>query len=175
MITRPSPDEYAPFYGTYLDALKGEDALAALAEGLEAMTTLLAAVPADREEYRYAPGKWSVREVVGHILDAERVFALRALTFARGDPGPLPAFDEDGWAVHSNAGSRPLKELAGELALVRSSNLLMARGFTGDALLHSGVASGKRVTVRALLWILAAHEAHHRRILVTRYLAPPLS
>jgi uncharacterized damage-inducible protein DinB len=170
MIARPAPDEYAPFYGTYINALDGEDAVATLVEGMEGMTAVLATVPADREEYRYAPGKWSVREVVGHILDAERVFAVRALTFARGDAGPLPGFDEDGWAAHSNAGSRPLADLAKEFALVRGSNVSMARGFTDEALLRTGVASGKTVTVRALLWIMAAHEAHHRRLLAERYL-----
>lgn len=170
MIARPESDEFAPFYGPYIGALQEEDALAALESGLHAMASLLAAVPADREEHRYAPGKWSIRELVGHIVDAERVFATRALTFARGDGGPLPSFDENAWALHSNAGSRPLADLAQEFSLVRRGTLALARSFTDEALLGRGVASGKEVTVRALLWITAGHEAHHRRVLAERYL-----
>lgn len=170
MIARPASDEFAPFYAPYVAALPGDDALAALEEGLHRMNTLLASVPTDREDYRYAPEKWSVRELVGHIVDAERVFATRALTFARGDAGPLPSFDENAWALHSNAGSRPLADLAEEFSLLRGATIAMARGFTDEALVRRGVASGKEVSVRALLWITAGHEAHHRRVLAERYL-----
>ena len=170
MIPRPASDEFAPFYAPYVGALQEEDALAALESGLHEMTSLLASVPADREEYRYAPGKWSIREAVGHIVDAERVFSTRALTFARGDAGPLPSFDEGVWAHHSNAGSRPLAELAEEFSLVRRATIALARGFTEEAVLRRGVASGHPVTVRAILWITAGHEAHHRRVIAERYL-----
>ena len=170
MITRPASDEFAPFYAPYVGALQEEDALSALESGLHQMTSLLASVPADREEYRYAPGKWSIREAVGHIVDAERVFSTRALTFARGDEGPLPSFDEGVWAHNSNAGSRPLAELAEEFSLVRRATIALARGFTEEAVLRRGVASGHPVTVRAILWITAGHEAHHRKVIAERYL-----
>lgn len=170
MITRPAPDEFAPFYAPYIGALQEDDALEALEHGLQAMTSLLASVPPEREDFRYAPGKWSIREVVGHILDGERVFATRALTFARGDEGPLPAFDENVWARHSNAGSRPVADLAEEFALLRRANIAMIRSLPEDAPLRRGTASGHPVSVRAVLWIMAGHEAHHRRILEERYL-----
>lgn len=170
MITRPAPDEFAPFYAPYIGALEDEDVLDAMQRGLEAMTSLLESVPRDREEFRYAPGKWSVREAVGHILDGERVFATRALTFARGDEGPLPSFDENVWARHSNAGGRPLGDLAGEFSLLRRANIVMARSLPDEALMRRGTASGQSVTVRAVLWILAGHEAHHRRVIAERYL-----
>lgn len=171
MITRPGSDEFAPFYAPYIGALDQDDALAALESGLQEMTSLLASVPRDREEFRYAPGKWSIREAVGHILDGERVFATRALTFARGDAGPLPSFDEGVWASHSNAGSRDLAELATEFSLLRRANISMARSLPEEALVRRGVASGQSVTVRAILWIIAGHEAHHRRVILERYMA----
>lgn len=170
MIPRPAPGEFAPFYAPYIEALQGDDALELLTQGRRQMLDLVAGVPPERETFRYTPEKWSVREVLGHIVDAERVFAIRALTFSRDDAGPLPGFDEDHWAAASNAGSRPLSDLAAEFDALRLSNLAMVRGLPGEALLRTGVASGQRVSVRALLWIMAGHADHHRRILRERYL-----
>lgn len=170
MVQRPDSAEFAPFYAGYVAALPDGDILRTLEVEMHHTLALLASISGERETHRYAPGKWSVRELVGHIVDAERVFGVRALTFARGDAGPLPSFDENGWAEVSNAHDRPLAGLAAEFEALRRSHLLMARGFEGDAFLREGIASGKTVTVRALLWIMGGHERHHRQILESRYL-----
>ncbi len=170
MHVRPDPSEYNPFYATYVDALPDGDIVRTLESEMHRTLAVAASVPPDRETHRYAPGKWSIREVLGHVTDAERVFGLRALTFARGDGGPLPGFDENRWAAVSNAHERPLAEIAEEFEALRRSHLLMARGLEPASLLREGTASGKPVTVRALLWIMAGHERHHRRILEDRYL-----
>lgn len=170
MHQRPDPSEYAPFYAGYVAALPEGDIVRTLEVEMHRTLALLASIPGERETHRYAPGKWSVREVVGHVIDAERVFGVRALTFARADAGPLPAFDENRWAEVSSAHDRPLVELAAEFEALRRSHLLMARGLAGDALLREGIASGRPVTVRALLWIMAGHERHHRGVLEARYL-----
>lgn len=170
MIPRPTSEEYPPFYRAYVETLEEGDGLQHLEEGLARTLALVAAVPPEREQHRYAPAKWSLREVLGHVVDAERVFGVRALTFARGDGGPLPSFDENDWARSSNAHHRPLSELAAEFETLRRSHLLMFRGFAPEMFLREGVASGGRVTVRGLVWIMAGHEAHHRRVLEARYL-----
>ncbi len=170
MHQRPDPSEYAPFYAGYVAALPEDDIVRTLEVEMHRTLALLASIPPERETHRYAPGKWSVREVVGHIVDAERVFGVRALTFARADAGPLPAFDENRWAEVSNAHDRPLADIAAEFEALRRSHLLMARGLEPASLLREGTASGTPVTVRALLWIMAGHERHHRRILEDRYL-----
>jgi uncharacterized damage-inducible protein DinB len=170
MHQRPDPSEYNAYYAPYVDALPDGDIVRILEAEMHRTLALLASVPPELETRRYAPGKWSVREVMGHIADAERVFGLRALTFARGDAGPLPAFDEKRWAEVSNAHDRPLPELAAEFEALRRSHLLLARSLDGEMLLREGIASGNPVTVRALLWIMAGHERHHRSILEDRYL-----
>jgi uncharacterized damage-inducible protein DinB len=131
---------------------------------------LLASVPPEKEEHRYAPGKWSVREVVGHLIDSERTFAFRCLWMARAAPDPLPSFEQDAWARMSNAGSRPLAELAEEWAAVRRDLVLMLRSLDEEASARAGVASGRSFTVRSFPWIIAGHELHHRTGLERDYL-----
>jgi len=170
MLERPAPGEFAPFYGTYIRSVPDGDILRTLEVELHRTLALLASVPPALETQSYAPGKWTVREVVGHLIDAERVFGVRALTFARRDPGPLPGFHEDAWASASNAGARPLSELAGEFQAVRTGHLFLLRGLDGEAGTREGTASGAGVTVRALAWIMAGHQIHHRVVLQERYL-----
>jgi hypothetical protein len=129
----------------------------------------LAAVPADRAGFRYAPGKWSVREVVMHLSDVERIMAYRALRVARGDATPLPGFDENAYAPLSNAEALTISALAEEWSDVRRASLSMFRHLPAEAWTRRGTASGAPVSVRALAWIIAGHELHHLSVLIERY------
>ncbi len=170
MIQRPEPTEYFEFYDTYVRRVPDRDILLVLEENLAETLALLATVPAELEEHRYAPGKWSVREVIGHVIDAERVFAYRALHFARRDAAPLPSMEEGDYARNSNAGRRPLRDLADELAAVRRSSILLFRSFDAEMLGFRGTASGYEFSVRSIPYIVAGHEIHHRSVLAERYL-----
>ena len=166
---RPRPDEFADFYGTYIDAVDGP-----LPQTLERDSrewqTLLASVPLGLETHRYAPGKWSVREVVGHVIDAERMFGMRAMAFARGDRSHFPSFDENAYAAASGADRRTLAGLAEELSAVRRSTLLLLKSFEEEIWDRQGTAGGYEFTVRSLAWIMAGHSRHHRGVLAERYL-----
>jgi len=170
MQVRPQASEYDPFYSTYVDKVPDGDILAILAESVEATLALLGTCPEDRELYRYAPGKWSIRELVGHVIDAERLYAYRALHFARADPSPLPGMDSRVWAERSNAGDRPLASLAEELASVRAATVSLWASFDAVTWTAAGVASGRRFTVRSLAYVIAGHDIHHRCVLADRYL-----
>ena len=167
---RPVSDECADFYRPYVAEVRGE-LLPALADDADAWLAMLAAVPSGREGHRYAPGKWSVREVVGHVIDAERTFAVRAMAFARGDRSHFPSFDENAYAAGSGADRRALSSLAEELGAVRRSTVLLLRSFDEEAWSRRGTASGCEFTVRSLAWIIAGHSRHHRKVLAERYLA----
>jgi len=166
---RPGKDEYADFYGPYIAAVE-EPLLTGLEGDGQAWRALLATVPPDREGYRYADGKWSVREVVGHVIDAERMFGVRTMAFARGDRSHFPSFDENAYAEASEADRRTLADLAEEFSAVRTSTLLLLRSFEDEAWDRRGVASGYEFTVRSLAWIIAGHSRHHRGVLAERYL-----
>ncbi len=170
MFERPEPTEYADYYGLYIGRVPEGDIRDLLASEIETTLELLRDIPARLETHRYAEEKWSVREVVGHMLDVERVFAFRALSFARRDTEPLPGMEQDGWALASNAHQRPLPELADELEAARRSHVAMFRGFDDEAALRAGVASGFRFTVRSIAYVLVGHEIHHRSVLAERYL-----
>ncbi|MGD8278697.1 MAG: DinB family protein [Gemmatimonadota bacterium] len=169
MLPRPAPDEHAPYFSTYIDQVPDGDITELLATQVEQTIRLLAAVAPERETYRYAPGKWSVREVIGHVIDTERVFAARALWFARKAEGAMPSMDQNPWAATSNAGARPLADLIAELRAVREASLALFASFDDEIWLRRGVASGNEFTVRAIAWIIAGHERHHRAILQREY------
>lgn len=168
-IARPEPTEYAAHFARYVDRVKGDDALEALATQIEHTTALLRAVPEARGGFRYAPEKWSIREVVTHLTDAERVFSYRALHFARQDPAPLPGFDEGIWAAVYRSEARPLADLVDELRAVRTATLALYRGLDADELMRAGIANEKSMTVRGAAWTIAGHELHHVNVLVERY------
>ena len=170
---RPGPDEFGDDYGRYVRLVPDGDVLATLERAGAELVSRLRSVPAELERHRYAPGKWTVREVVGHCADTERVFALRALWFARGDTAALPGFEQGDWASASNADARSLAELLDEWRAVRQATVLLFRGLDAAAARRRGVANGVGFTVRAIPWILAGHEAHHRKVLEERYLARP--
>lgn len=166
---RPAAGDYAPFYQPYLDALGAGDLVEILESQLSASAMLLENVPAGKEDFRYAAGKWSVKEVVGHLADSERVFGYRALRFARADATDLPGFDENAWMPAAFFNARSLADIAGEFAAVRRASLALFRSFDDTAAARRGTANNRGVTVHALVAIVAGHERHHLRILKERY------
>lgn len=167
----PKAGEHAPYYARYTALVPGGDIVAALHRQRDDVSGLLSGLTAERAEYRYAPGKWSVKEVLGHIMDAERVFAYRALRFARGDETALPGFDEAAWMPFGEFDARTLADVLAEYRATRDATLALLRGLPPAAMLRGGEASGHHVTVRGLAWIMAGHELHHLTILRERYLA----
>lgn len=165
----PAPTEYAPYYGAYIRLVTEPDIVAAMAAQNRATGDYLRSLPAAAGDKRYAPGKWSVKEVVGHVIDAERVFAQRALFFARNAGLPLPSYDQEPWTAVAGFGSRTLADLAEELDLVRKSNICFFRPLDRDAWMRTGVGSGNPFTVRALAYIIVGHERHHIGVLRTKY------
>lgn len=166
---RPQPGDYAPYYAGYIERVPDGDIIETLRGGIEPMRALLSGLNEAQERYRYGPDKWSVREAIGHLTDTERVFASRLVWFARGDGGPLPGMDQDGWVATDSADERPLAHHLEEWVAVRTSVILLLEGLDAAAWGREGVASGVRFTVPALAWVIAGHEQHHRRLFVERY------
>lgn len=169
MPTHPAADEYAPYFSRYIVLVPDGDLLDSLASAHADIVRRLRAVPAGRESHAYAPGKWTVREVVQHLSDVERVMSYRLLTFARGDRTPLPPFDENTWAPASQADARPLSQLVDEFDAVRAATVSLIRGVPGGAWANRGTMSGNPATPQALAFIIAGHERHHAAILAERY------
>jgi uncharacterized damage-inducible protein DinB len=169
MLPRPDATEHDPYYARYVAQVPAGDIVRLLAEQLDDTVRLLSAVPADRETYRYAPGKWSIREVVGHMIDTERVFTSRAHWFARQGGGALPSMDQEPWAAASNAGDRRLADLLAEYRAVRAATVALFASFDDEIGARRGVASGVEFTVRSLAWITAGHERHHLAVLRREY------
>ena len=170
-IPRPDATEYAPFYGTYVGKVPDGDLLELLERQRRETQNVLAGLSDTQALHRYAPGKWSIKEVVGHLMDSERVFCYRALRFARADEKPLQGFDDKAWVPAGSFDARPLADLAAELDAVRRATIALFGGFDAAALARKGTANNNEVTVRALAWIVAGHERHHVAILRERYLA----
>ena len=170
MIGRPARDETAEYYFRYIDQVTAQDILGFLAEQQTEALALLRQVPEARSLYRYAPGKWSIKGVIGHLNDTERLFAFRALWFARGFDTPLPSFDQLVASEAAAADSRPWPDLLDEFATVRSASLTFYRGLPAAAWERRGIASGNPFTVRALAWLTAGHVIHHLGVLREHYL-----
>ena len=163
---RPGPDEVPEYYNRYLDRIPDN----ALVDRLETQldTTLTGIADLDPEA-RYAPGKWSVREVLVHLSDTERVMAYRALRMARGDMTPLPGFDQDDYVAAADLGHRAFADIQAELRAVRAATIALFRGLSDQAVLRTGTASGGTFTARGIAWVIVGHELHHRAILLERY------
>ena len=166
---RPADTEFAPFYARYVALVPEDDVAAALAAQVEEFRRLGTGVSPARESFRYAPDKWSVRQVVGHLTDGERVFGHRLFCFSRGEQAPLPAFDENAYVAQSAYDRVPLADLVDELVTVRLSNLAVLSRLDAETWGRVGTASGKPVTVRALAYVMAGHPRHHLAILRERY------
>lgn len=171
LIARPGTDEYAPYYGTYIGKVPDGDLRAMLASQLAETLALIRSIPESRGGHRYAPDKWSIKGVLGHLADSERIFSYRALRIGRGDTTPLPGFEQDDYVPMGNFDARTLRDLADELAAVRQATLHLFAHLDQAAFERRGTASGKPVSVRALAYIIAGHELHHVGILKTRYLS----
>jgi uncharacterized damage-inducible protein DinB len=168
-ISRPQPGEYLEYYQRYIDKVAHEsEAVTALKRQVPAIHQLARLTP-EQGAFRYADGKWSVRQVIGHLADSERIFVYRLLRAVRGDQGPLPGFDENAFVEHANFDQRTVEDLAGELAAVREATLAMLGTLDESKLAQTTVANNAPVSVRALAFIMAGHTAHHLQILRERY------
>jgi hypothetical protein len=160
---RPGDGEYVPFYGTYIQKVPDGDILDLLDRQIEGTVAYLSAFTIEQAQWRPAPGEWNAVEIVGHLADAERVFAYRALSFARNDPTPLPGMDPDGFMAGATFADRPLPDVIAEFVAVRRASLALLRSLDTAAWARGGVADGNPVSVRALAYIIAGHELHHSR------------
>jgi len=167
---RPAENDYAPYYKGYIEKIQGDDILKILLNQTKECQSVFNSFPVNKGDYKYAPGKWSVKEVIGHIIDTERVFAYRALCIARGEKQPLPGFEQDDYVKEGKFNKRTLDDIIYEFRLMREGNLLMFRNFDEEMLNRRGNASGYDVTVNALLFMIAGHSQHHMDILNERYL-----
>lgn len=170
LASRPDADEYLAYYARYIEQVPDGDVLETLERQLEEMVALVDRFGEARGAHRYAEGKWSVKEVLGHIADAERIFTYRALCAARGETAALPAFDENAYVANANFDARTLNSLLGELTAIRRATLALFRSLDSATLARRVVASGAPVSARALAWIIAGHERHHLTLLRERYL-----
>jgi hypothetical protein len=169
-MTRPNLESVPDFYRGYVEIVQDMDVLDALRHAGRRAQQIVPYVPEEKGAFRYAEGKWTIKEVICHLQDAERVFAYRALRFARNDQTPLAAFDENLYATQANAHARSVQELAREMKRLRDSTIDLFASFTPDMLSREGTASGKKISVLTIGYIIAGHELHHYRILNERYL-----
>jgi hypothetical protein len=169
-VPRPQADEYAEFYAGYIAEVPARaDPVEQLGTQLDTVRRLLESLPEAQAKFRYSPEKWSVKEVVGHLCDSERIFAYRLLRIARADETPLAGFEENDYVSEANFDARPLTDLAGEWVAVRTATRALVGGVAPAAWEHRGTANGKAVSARALLYIIIGHTQHHLGVLRTRY------
>lgn len=169
MIQPPEASEHLPYYSRYVDLVQSQDLTATLENQINDTLPFLRSISAGKSLYRYAPGKWSIKEVIGHLADTERILAYRALRFARNDPKPITGFDQDPYVEAAGFDAYPWPDLVDEFEHVRRASILLFRGLTPEAAMRPGIASDAPVTVRALGYIIAGHELHHVGILRERY------
>ncbi|TRX58371.1 DinB family protein [Fulvivirga sp. M361] len=168
-MLKPTVDHLPEFFKKYIAGIAYDDLIPALIQSGNETIDLFKTIPETSGDYRYAENKWSVKEVINHMMDAERVFSYRALTFSRGDRTELPGFDENAWTPAANAGSRHLYKLSAEYANLRASTVDLFGSLTETMLKMSGTASGVKLDVVTLGFLIVGHETHHRRILEERY------
>ncbi|SKB74760.1 DinB family protein [Daejeonella lutea] len=168
-MKRPRADEYAAFYGKYIDTVS-DNVIAELEHQANSFTTFLKGLTQDKASYAYAEGKWTIKELVGHIIDTERIMAYRLLTIARNDQTPLPGFEEDDYVLNARFADRTLDSLADEFAIVRKANMYLVKSLNEDEIGRVSSANGSPISVLALIYILAGHLNHHRNIIEERYL-----
>jgi hypothetical protein len=170
---RPGADEYAPYYEKYVSLVSTDDVLATLEKQPPELVSALSARTETDGEIRYAPGKWSVKEMLGHVIDSERVFSYRALRIARNDQTPLEGFEQDDYVKFGPFGQCSLAALVEEFKSVRNASTSLFRGLDEAAWVRRGVANKNQVSVRGLAYIIAGHELHHSKILRDKYFAQP--
>ena len=170
-VARPGPAEYNPYYERYVSLVPQGDILSTLESQRRQMLLLLSGRDDADGDFRYAPGKWSATEVLGHVCDTERIFAYRALRIARGDRTPIEGFEQDDYVKNGPFAREPLSEIIEDYIAVRRATLTLFRNLDETAWMRSGIANKNEVTVRALAYLIAGHELHHRRILEEKYFA----
>lgn len=169
-MIRPDFESIPPYYKGYVNHVKDFDLFEALQQSAIRSVSLVSSIPEERGEYRYEPGKWSIKELLCHVMDAERIFTYRALRFSRNDKTPLSAFEENDYAPEANAHARTLQQLAGEIGRLRETTIDLYKSFTPAMLLRTGSANNTTVSVLNLGFIISGHEMHHCKILTDRYL-----
>lgn len=170
-IEKPEEGEYAPYTIRYIGLLPDDGlVLQHLEHNLTATSDFILSLPEEKLTSRYAEGKWTIKEILAHVVDDERIYAYRALRFARNDKTELPGFDQDDYAVHSGANERDIKDILREFATVRKATISLFEGFSREALVRRGVADGKVMSVRAAAYHIAGHEIRHLNIIRERYL-----
>jgi uncharacterized damage-inducible protein DinB len=169
-MTKPDLETVPLFFKAYVENVKDLDVMVALTQSSKVALNLFRSIPEDMGEYRYAEGKWSIKELFNHMMDAERIFAYRALRFSRLDKTPLPGFEENDYAPLANAHARSIQQLIEEMERLRATTIDLFNSFTPEMLKREGTASSNRVSVLHLGYIIAGHETHHRKIIVDRYL-----
>jgi len=171
IVARPQPDEYAPYYARYISLVEGEDILSTLDQQRRQTMMLLSGRDEQDGDFRYAPDKWSAKEVLGHVCDTERVFSYRALRISRADATPLEGFEQDDYVRNGPFAHRSLGDLVEDFIAVRRSTLSLLRNLDEAAWMRRGLANKNEVSVRGIAYIIAGHELHHRRILEEKYFA----
>lgn len=170
MIKRPQPADHPAYYEAYIKLVKEDDALKALDNGIFKMPALLSEIDEEKEEYAYAPGKWTIKEVIGHIIDTERIMAYRALCIARGDTQELPGFDENSYVKNANFSKQRLIDMGHEFSVLRKSNIYLFKSFDEGELDRKGIANKNKMNVRSLIYVIAGHQLHHMNVIRERYL-----
>ncbi len=163
-------NEYPDFFGTYINALKEVELKEELEICLHDFIKFVQNIPLDKFDFRYAEKKWTIKEIIQHLIDTERIMSYRALRFSRNDSTPLPGFDENSFVENTDGNSRSIQDLLTEMAVVRQSTLSLFKSFSADQLMRIGTASNKEVSVRALGFIIIGHQKHHQKIFQERYL-----
>jgi hypothetical protein len=170
VISRPEETEYLPYFGRYISLVPEGDIVSTLGTQIETTLALLRSLPEAKGSFRYAPEKWTIKELVGHVTDTERIFSHRAMRFARNDATPVPGFDENDYVRNSSFNDYPLSDLAAGLESVRRASVFLFKQMTSEASLRRGKANNAEISVRALAYVMAGHELHHLNVLRTRYL-----
>ncbi|MHB1688541.1 MAG: DinB family protein [Ignavibacteriaceae bacterium] len=169
-MTRPVKGDYSPYYEAYISKVEGENGIVILKSQLSSAIKYFDEIPEDKGTYSYAVGKWSIKELIGHIIDTERVFAYRAMCFARGEIKSLPGFEQDDYVKAANFNKKKLSDLTNEFKLLREANIAMFKNFDEAVFNYRGLANEKEITVLSILFIISGHAIHHINILKERYL-----
>lgn len=170
-MSRPQPNEYDPYYEMYVSLVPEDRIVPVLAAQPAELEAMFADMPDERGTYAYAEGKWTIKELLGHLIDGERMFAYRVLRISRGDKTPIEGFEQDGYIENAYANERSFKDLLHEFSIVREANVMLFNHLKKEAWTRTGTANDVEISVRALIWIMAGHVRHHVAILNERYLA----
>ena len=169
-MTKPDLENINPFYKGYVEHVQHLDVHEALKVSGKTTVEVVRSIPESKGDFQYQPGKWTIKEVICHMLDVERIFAYRALRFARNDKTNLPGFEENDYAPEANARNRKMLDLADEMERLRHTTIDLYRSFTTEMLVRKGKANDAEMSVLNLGYVIAGHESHHRKILLDRYL-----